>query len=331
MTARVDALDAVGHRQPAKVPYDIRFTRDAHRKMVDFYGDPDFEAKLGNCLTIVRLDTRREVEPNIWRDEFGVLWDRTHDKDIGIVANRLITPETLADYSFPDPDDPAIYAAYPAAVARRDETLVIAKLSYNLFERAWSLVGMENLLMQMIAEKSFVHELFDRITEYFLRVIDRSLDHGVDGIYFGDDWGTQTGLLMGPQLWREFILPRIRKMFARVKARDSLVFLHCCGKVQELFPDLIESGLDVFNPFQPEVMDVVEMKRLYGDRLSFYGGISTQRTLPFGSVEQTRDEVERLMSLVGAGGGLIASPAHAIPADAKAENVATMIDTLRNQ
>jgi len=329
MTARTEALDAIAHRQPARVPYDIRFTGEARRKMAEFYGDADFEEKLDNCLTIARLDTRREVESNIWRDEFGVLWDRSRDKDIGVVVNRLITPETIADYHFPDPDDPAIYAQYPAAVARREDTIVVAKLSYNLFERAWSLVGMENLLMHMMTEKQFVHELLDRIMQYFLRVIDRSLDRGVDGIYFGDDWGTQTGVLMGPKLWREFILPRIREMFARVKARDGLVFLHCCGKVQELFPDLIDCGLDVFNPFQPEVMDVVEMKRLYGDRLTFYGGISTQRTLPLGTVEQIRAEVERLIAEVGTGGGLIVSPAHAIPADAKPENVAAMIEVLQ--
>jgi uroporphyrinogen decarboxylase len=101
--------------------------------------------------------------------------------------------------------------------------------------------------------------------------------------------------------------------------------------VEEIFPDLIECGVDVFNPFQPEVMDVFEIKKKFGDRLSFFGGISTQRTLPFGTVKQTKDEVRRLIESIGKNGGYIASPAHAIPADAKAENIAAMIEVLQNQ
>jgi len=91
---------------------------------------------------------------------------------------------------------------------------------------------------------------------------------------FGDDWGQQHGLIMGPALWREFIKPRIQRMYQAVKARGKFVFIHSCGKVQQLFPELIECGLDVFNPLQPEVMDVAASS---GNRhaLSFYGGIST--------------------------------------------------------
>ena len=108
------------------------------------------------------------------------------------------------------------------------------------------------------------------------------------------------------------------------------MFLHSCGKVQEIFPDLIECGLDLFNPFQPEVMDVFQIKNQYGRDLSFFGGISIQNTLPFGTVSQTRDEVKRLLELVGSGGGYIAGPSHSIQ-DAKPENVAAMIDVLQNQ
>ena len=148
---------------------------------------------------------------------------------------------------------------------------------------------------------------------------------------FGDDWGQQGGLLMGPALWKEFIKPRISLMYARVKSHGKRVFIHSCGKVDELFPQLIACGLDVFNPFQPEVIDVYEAKRLYGDRLSFYGGISTQKTLPYGSVADVKDEVRRLLDSIGRDGGYIASPAHDVPRDAKPENIAAMIETLQAQ
>ena len=118
-----------------------------------------------------------------------------------------------------------------------------------------------------------------------------------------------------------------------VTGAEPLFFLDyiSCGKVQELFPELIECGLNVFNPFQPEVMDVNEMKKKYGGSLSFYGGISTQNTLPYGTVAQVKEEVSRLIEIVGKNGGYFASPAHSIPADAKPENIAAMIEVLKNQ
>ncbi|MHC4253919.1 MAG: uroporphyrinogen decarboxylase family protein [Planctomycetota bacterium] len=267
----------------------------------------------------------------MWEDEFGVRWDRRIDRDIGVVVNRLVTPGTLDDYSFPDPDEPELYRDFETGASMAGDTLVLAKLSYNLFERAWSLVGMEDLLTYMIADKGFVHAVMDRIAQYNLRVIENVFRWKIDGVFFGDDWGQQGGMIMGPALWREFVKPRIAEMYGAAKKRGGYVFIHSCGRVQEIFPDLIECGLDCFNPFQPEVMDVFEIKKAYGDRLSFYGGISTQRTLPFGTAEETRDEVRRLLDSVGAGGGYIASPAHAVPGDAKAENVAAMIEVLQEQ
>jgi len=330
MSTRDNAIDALEHRPPGRVPYHIRFTKPARDKMIAFCGDPDFEAQLGNCLSVMRARKWREIRPDIWQDEFGVQWDRTIDKDIGVVINTLVTPRTLDDYAFPDPNDQSLYADFEAADFSGD-TLKVAKLSYNLFERAWSLVGMEDLLVCMMTDKPFVHELLDRITAFNLGLIANVCRPDVDAVFFGDDWGQQTGLIMGPDLWREFIKPRIARMYGAVKAKGKYVFIHCCGRVQGLFDELIECGVDVFNPFQPEVMDVFEVKKRFGGRLSFYGGISTQQTLPFGSVTDVRDEVNRLLDEVGANGGYIAAPAHAIPPDAKSENIAAMIEVLQGQ
>jgi uroporphyrinogen decarboxylase len=120
-------------------------------------------------------------------------------------------------------------------------------------------------------------------------------------------------------------------MYSLVKSFGKRVFIHSCGKVDELFVDLIDSGLDVFNPFQPEVINVEEAKHRYGDCLSFYGGISTQKTLPYGSTNDVKEEVCRLLDRIGKNGGYIASPAHDVPRDAKPENIAMMIEILQNQ
>jgi uroporphyrinogen decarboxylase len=302
--------------------------------MVEYLGDPDFASRLGNCLTSVGTepaDGWREIMPDIWEDQFGVRWNRAIDKDIGVVCNQVITAETLENHQFPDPDDPSRYSGYAEILDDKKDRFVVAALGFSLFERAWTMTGMETLLMAMVRDKWFAHRLFDRILAFNLRVIERACGHDIDAIQFGDDWGMQTGLIMGPDLWREFVKPRIRQMYGLVKSKGKYVFIHSCGKVDGVFGDLIECGLDVFNPFQPEVMDVYDVKRRYGDRLSFFGGISTQRTLPYGTVAQVEEEVRRLLEEVGREGGYIAAPAHGIPDGARPENVVAMIDVLQNQ
>jgi len=335
MSNRERVLTALNHRQPDKVPYDIRFTQKAHAKMAQYYGDPEFDSKLGNCFAWFRPYPRnvryRLVGPDIWQDEFGVRWNRTIDKDIGVPCNQLVTPQNINEFQWPDPNDPTRYDFIKEAVKKAGDGATLVSLGFALFERAWTLVAMENLLIYMLTDKRFVNLLLDKILEYNLGIVEHACSLDIDIIRFGDDWGHQRGLIMGIDLWREFIKPRIKEMYQLAKSKGKYVMIHCCGKVDELFPDLIECGLDIFNPFQPEVMDVFQMKRFYGERLCFYGGISTQRTLPYGTVAEVKDEVKRLIEFVGEDGGYIASPAHDIPADAEAENIAAMIEVLQNQ
>jgi len=335
MTIRERVLATLKHQQADKVPYDIQFTQVARAKMAAYYGDPDFVSTLGNCFNWFRPfpgDVRFvEVEPDIFQDEFGVRWNRNVDKDIGVPCEVLVTPDNIDEFEWPDPHDPTRYDYIVKAIPKCGDSVILVSLGFSLFERAWTLVGMENLLADMLVKQDFVHKLFDKILDYSLAIIDHACALDIDIFRLGDDWGQQRGLIMGQPLWREFIKPRIQKMYQRVKEHGKYVMIHCCGKVDELFPDLIECGLDIFNPFQPEVMDVYDIKKRYGDKLSFFGGISIQKTLPFGTVEQTKDEVKRLIDEVGANGGYIASPSHDTPADAKPENIAAMIEVLQNQ
>ena len=334
MTNRERVLTSLEHRQPDRIPYHINFTEPAREKMAAWYGDPGFETGLGNCLSVLHTEPAgswREIRPDIWEDQFGVQWDRSIDKDIGNVCNVSLAPETLGGFHFPDPDDPTRFADHAARIASTPGQFHLTDIGFSLYERAWTLAGMEAFLMTMVEDPGFADDLLDRITEFNLRLIEHACALPIDAMMFGDDWGQQTGLQMGPALWRRFIKPRIRRMYAAVKARGKRVFIHSCGKVDELFPELIECGLDVFNPFQPEVIDVYEAKRRYGNRLSFYGGISTQRTLPYGTTAQVKEEVRRLLDKVGKNGGYIAAPAHDVPRDAKPENVAAMIEALQSQ
>ena len=334
MSNRKRVLASLHHQQPDKIPYNIGFTQKAHAKMVDFYGDPTFAERLGNCFTMLGTAPKnawKEVAPDLWQDQFGVRWDRSVDKDIGVVTNCLVTPHNVDDFVFPDPSDASRFEDYPKTHRIEEDQFVIAEIGFSLFERGWTLAGMENLLMAMRCDKHFAHALLERILDFNITIIEHACSFGIDAMYFGDDWGHQRGLLMGYELWREFIFPRIRRMYQAVKARGKFVVIHSCGKVDELFPDLIGSELDVFNPFQPEVIDVFEAKKRYGGRLCFYGGISTQRLLPYATVDEVNESVKRLIDEVGKHGGYFAAPAHAIPPDAKPENVAAMIEVLQNQ
>ena len=144
------------------------------------------------------------------------------------------------------------------------------------------------------------------------------------------DWGQQHGLQMGPKLWRKFIYPVLKRMYRPVRESGRYVFIHSCGDVDELFDDLIEIGLNCFNPFQPEVMDVPALLNKYRRRLAFHGGLSTQKTLPYGTVEQVRAETHRLLEL-GREGGYIFAPAHDVGGDVPLENMLAFIELVQAQ
>jgi len=331
VTPRECILSALQFQDTDIVPYHITFTKEAHAKMVDYYGDDRFEDKIGNHMAI--LSHRKafpwdEISPGHLRDEWGVVWNRTVDKDIGVVENRILPERDLKNWSPPNPDNPILLGRYRSFIADNQDKFRVASMGFSLFERSWSLRGMENMLMDMIEAPEFVHELLGRITEYNLAQIDWTVKKDVDCIMFGDDWGSQSGIIMGPGLWREFIKPCLAKMYKRVRDGGKYVMIHSCGDVKSLFPELIECGLNVFNPFQPETMDVYETKAEYQGRLAFYGGISVQRLLPFGTPDEVRVETTKLARTLGRGGGYIASPSHAIPSDVPAENIAAMIEVL---
>jgi uroporphyrinogen decarboxylase len=206
----------------------------------------------------------------------------------------------------------------------------VFQIGFSLYERAWTLRGMEPLMTDFYDHPKFVHELLNRIADYNIAQVREALKYDIDAVYFGDDWGQQHGLQMGPRLWREFIHPVLRRMYGAVREAGKYVMIHSCGDVDELFDDLVDIGLSCFNPFQPEVMDVYSLLPRYRGRLAFHGGLSTQRTLPFGTVEDVRAEVRRLLEL-GSEGGYIFAPAHDVEGDVPLENILAAIELVQNQ
>jgi uroporphyrinogen decarboxylase len=331
-TAREVVRAVLSGRRPPYVPWSIGLTLEARQKLQEHYACDDVERPLGNHFVKLGSDIGffTPLGDDRFRDVFGVVWNRSIDKDIGNVEGQVLKRPTLAGYAFPDPLDPRLFADIPARIARRPDRFRVFQIGFSLYERAWTLRGLEALLMDLHDHPQFVRELLAAIADYNIAQLGEALRYDIDAVYFGDDWGQQRGLQMGPRLWRELIYPELRRMVAAVRRAGKFAMIHSCGDVDELFDDLVASGVNCFNPFQPEVMQVDALLPRWRGRLSFHGGMSTQRTLPFGTVDDVRAETRRLIRL-GAEGGYIFAPAHDVEGDVPLENMLAMIEVLQGQ
>ncbi|MHC4181597.1 MAG: uroporphyrinogen decarboxylase family protein, partial [Planctomycetota bacterium] len=199
----------------------------------------------------------------------------------------------------------------------------------DLWERATFMCGMERLLLYVATEPDFADELLRRIADYVLRTMEILFErYEFDGVALSDDYGTHKSLLISPAHWRRLDKPHLAAILSRAKAAGRTVFLHSCGDVRAVVPDLVELGLDFLHPIQPEAMDILELKREYGDKLTFCGGLGTQDLLARALPGQVREEVRRLKETMGRGGGYVLEPGITIQADVPLENILAVIETM---
>lgn len=324
-------LKALRHEEVHPVPYYLDLTEEADRKMRNFTGDTDFFLHSGSYLAQERNESFTDLGGGVFRDMYGVVWNRgVQEGDFGIVSDYLLKEPTLEGYTFPEPDEALIREKCQRLVAQKDKfTMYI--IGFSLFERAWTLRSMPELLCDMLEEPEFVEELLERIVEYNLKVVDIVAQYPIDCIFYGDDWGQQHGLIMGLPLWKKFIKPGLKKMYDRAKQHGMFVAQHSCGDCREVFPDLVELGLDIYNTFQPEVYDIELFKERFGQHITFFGGISTQKLLPFVTPEVLKQEMHRIIRILSKDGGYIIAPTHAMPNDVPPENILAFLDVCQNE
>ena len=332
MTKREVIKAVLDGRKPPYVPWSFSFTHEAAAKLRAYYQYDDLTDPLGNHLLELgdSVGFFTDLGGDKFQDVFGVVWDRSIERNIGNVVGSVIAKPALDGYRMPDPLNPRFFADIPARIERHPDLFRVFQLGFSLFERAWTLRGMENLMMDMIENPGFVHELLTAIADYNIAQVTEALRYDIDAVYFGDDWGAQRGLIMGPDLWAEFLQPQLARMYRKVREHGKYVFIHSCGDVDELFDPLLDLGLNCFNPFQPEVMDVFALLDRYHGKLTFHGGLSTQQTLPYGTPDEVREATGRLLA-AGADGGYILSPAHAVEGDVPLENMLAFIREAQQQ
>jgi uroporphyrinogen decarboxylase len=236
-------------------------------------------------------------------------------------------------FPFPDPVAQGRFDDAEADIARfKEDYFVIGDLELTMFEMAWHMVGLEKFMIDMSMGEAYVGALLDRVLEFSVGVGKRLVELGVDGVWTGDDFGTQTGMMISPRMWRETFKPRYAELFGELQSAnpDVLVMYHSDGAIAPILDDLVEIGMDVFNPVQPNVPghEPEALKSSLGARLSFWGAIDQQHLLPNGTPDEIEQDVRTKIAALGPG-GYMCSPAHIVQADTSMENVEAFINAVK--
>jgi uroporphyrinogen decarboxylase len=326
-------LAALRFQESDICPYYIWVDPAMMEPLGRYYGVDDVKATVIQDHQVMREITslRQRLTSTTFRDDFGTLWQEA--AEMYIIEPALPEP-TLKGYTFPDLTTDAHFAGLSEWLDANWDRFKVVQLGILFWERTWAMRSMANIMMDMYDEPAFVDELLDDLESICFGIIDRLIrDYGdrVDAIGFSEDMGTQRGLMMSPQMWRRFLKPHQERLYARIRSAGKVVYLHSCGNVQPIVGELIDMGVNMLQPIQPEAMDVFALKREYGRHLCFAGGISTQQTLPYGTPQQVRDEVRRCIAVLGKSGGYVLAPAKPILPGVPIENAAALIDAIVKQ
>ena len=328
----------VRHQQTDYCPYGgFGFDADVQRRITERLGSERWLEMVRSHDHIQNINHRTDIFLDDWAvsktagehvDLFGTSW-RVDLQAYHIVRPALLEP-TLKGYHFPNVSKflpPGWERAAQAEIEREGDRFLIICLN-GIFEPAWGLRGFESLLEDMVVNSSFVEELLERMTDLLLGLLDVYMKLPIDGILMYDDWGEQRGCLFGRTRWLHFIKPHVQRVYRRIHSAGKIAIAHCCGNIVDIVPDLIGAGLDVLESVQPEAMDPFTLKENFGRHLTFWGGLGTQKLIPFGTPSEIGDQVRRLCSEMGKGGGYILAPAKSLMPETPTDNAIAVVRAL---
>ncbi|MDR0878292.1 MAG: hypothetical protein LBN21_09575 [Treponema sp.] len=351
MTNRENVLRALRRDNPERVPFDFVLCPSHADNFEKKTGTRDYQEYFGFPFRYVDLepscqapDLHRRYYKNLpanyqrlsWNPEWGVYsipGQFEHFEQMLHPMAGLESADEIDDYPFPDFNESYRWKGFNEKVSaiKNADLIAVVFMQMTIFEVAWYMRGMDNLMTDMMADREFAEKLFEKITCLRIGMAEKYARSGIDILMLGDDVSTQQEMMISPALWQELLKPRLARVIRAAKSikPDLLVFYHGDGNLQKIIPDLIEIGVDILNPVQPECMDPVTVKKLYGDRLSFWGTIGTQTVMPFGKPSEVSSMVKKMIKEVGAGGGLLVAPTHTIEPEVPWENIEAFIEAVK--
>jgi uroporphyrinogen decarboxylase len=271
-------------------------------------------------------------------DEWGIGYVRGSEHHFEEIVHPMANFSGVDDLEhYPWPDVTAPYRRdFALDLVKQVQQKDLAVLAWppmkggTIFETAWGLRGFEQLIIDMMTNQDFAACLLDKITALSTANACFFAACGVDVLLTGDDFGMQDRMIISPNMWREWFKARYAQLIASVKAvnSDVLVFYHSDGMIEPIIPELIEIGVDILNPVQPECMDPGEIKRQYGGQLAFWGTIGTQTTMPFGTTAEVKAVVKERIQTTGRDGGLLLAPTHKLEPDVPWANILAFFEAI---
>lgn len=369
MKSRERVLLALNHQEPDRVPIDFGSTisttivASAYENLKKHLGlDHETKIRTVRARTVIPddsilerfdIDTRalvlgnftdgfKKIEENTMVDGWGTTWRRGDDGHYinvdGPFKNADLSIDALETHQWPDPEDPGLYRGLKERaefLRKTTDCALVLGLPLGIVHQCQFMRGFAEWLMDLYVNPECASRMMEIISNIWIRIAENALDAvgpNVDIVEWGDDIGMQEGPLMNPEIYRKLVKPHHKKMVHAVKMRsDVKIHYHTCGAVSPLIEDIIEIGADALNPVQVSAkgMDPGELKNSFGDRISFWGGIDTHHILPGESPERVREEVRRIVELLGKGGGYILASVHNIQPDVPPQNIVAMFEAAK--
>jgi uroporphyrinogen decarboxylase len=342
MTSKERVQMAINHEEPDKVPLDSWMAPEVADELVKILnvdtsrdafalgkrlGNDFFYRAVGFCEGFSTIyDESKKVAENLYQDTFGIKWSYKRQAYGGyceMVEHPLADIGKYSSFKWPDP-----LAVSKAGLEENRQLIardgkqygIIGAVACSMLEGAWYLRGLDNFLMDLATDLDFVGDLLDHTMNHSLALSRELVKMGVDILWWGDDFSVESGPLMRPDLFRQLLVPRYSKVFSELRKidRNVKIAFHCDGKVEWALDDLIESGVDIINPLQPDVNDVPAVKRKYGKKLSVWGNVDTRKIMSRGTALEVVEEVKNVIRTLSPGGGHLLSSNHTIQATPRA-------------
>ena len=342
MTSKERVLMAINHQEPDKVPLDSWMAPEVADQLikmlnVDTSKDPFALAKrlghdflyraVGFCEGYSTInDESKKIADNLYRDDFGIKWS-FKKQDYGgyceMVEHPLADLRVYDRFKWPDPLKVSKVGLeeYRQLIERDGKEYgILGHVACSMLEGAWYLRGLENFLLDLAGNLDFVEDLLDHTMNHSLVLSRELVKMGVDILWWGDDFSVETGPIMQPELFRRLLKSRYAKVFRELRGlnKNLKIAFHCDGKVEWALDDLVEVGVDIINPLQPDVNDVPAVKKRYRKNLSVWGNVDTRNVMSKGSVSDVVEEVKKVIRTLSPGGGHLLSSNHTIQATPRA-------------